>query len=84
LTKLCRETVTEPSALMLDVARQAFMAALVAINPNDLAVWGKTNPNQFFTILLKLIPEGELRGQDFADVSDTPLSEAEWVSLAGE
>jgi hypothetical protein len=84
LTKSCKATASEPSALMLDIARQAFMAALEAINPNDLAEWGKTNPNQFFTILLKLIPEGELRGEDFADVTDTPLSEAEWASRAGE
>ena len=83
LTKLCKVAL-EPATPTLDIARQAFRAALEAIDPNDLAEWGKANPNQFFTILLKLIPEAELRGDDFADVSDTPLSEAEWARHNGE
>jgi hypothetical protein len=69
---------------MLDSARKAFLAALARLQPSDLADWGKSNPNQFFSILLKLIPEAELRGDpDVADVSDVPISEAEWASRAG-
>jgi hypothetical protein len=84
LTKLCKLAAPEPATPMLDIARQAFRAALEAIDPNDLAEWGKANPNQFFTILLKLIPEGELGGKVVGEFSDTPLSDAEWTSRAGQ
>jgi hypothetical protein len=68
----------ESAAPMIDIARQVFLAALAQIEPKDLVAWGKANPTQFFATLLKLIPEDELRGADFADVSDTPMSESEW------
>jgi len=79
-----RRTALAPDSAtpMLDSVRQAFLDALEAMEPNDLADWGKANPNQFFTTLLKLIPESELRGVDLAEVSEQPISEAEWASRA--
>ncbi|HXQ09848.1 MAG TPA: hypothetical protein VN805_02495 [Caulobacteraceae bacterium] len=74
----------ETETPMLDSVRQVFLAALAAMEPKDLADWGKANPNQFFATLLKLIPESELRGADVADVSETPLSEEEWARRARE
>jgi hypothetical protein len=67
---------------MIESVREAFLAALAEMKPEDLSGWGKANPNQFFATLLKLIPETELRGVDFAEVSETPISEAEWASRA--
>ena len=71
---------------MLDAARQAFLAALARMQADDLADWAKTNPNQFFSTLLKLIPEAELRGEQaaLADISDVPVNEAEWTRRAGD
>jgi hypothetical protein len=80
LTRRAHEARRPQAQPMIDSVRQAFLAALAAMEPNDLVTWGKAHPNQFFALLLKLIPESELRGADFADVSDTPIDEGEWTA----
>jgi hypothetical protein len=72
---------------MAEEVRKAFLAAFETMGgPKSLAGWGKENPNQFYAMFLKLIPEADLRGVPAADVSEaplSPLSEGEWSSRAG-
>lgn len=47
-----------------------------------LAAWGRTDPAAFYALFAKLASPPSVALPDLADVSDVPLSDAEWQARA--
>ncbi len=67
---------------MADVTREAFLEAFASLGgARALAVWARNEPTLFYSAFLKQLIPATADGGAAADVSEAPLSEAEWLSL---
>jgi len=70
---------------MAGAPREAFLAAFETMGGVErLTRWAADNPAEFYAMFVKLAPPPAEAGGAAADVSETPLSEAEWRTRAAD
>jgi hypothetical protein len=67
---------------MADSAREAFLTAFASLGgARALDIWARNEPTLFYNAFLKQLSPEAADGGPPADVSEAPLTEAEWLSL---